>query len=358
MKIVQFVEAFGGGVYTYVKDLCNFLSENSVSKNIEVYLIYSPNRDEFSKELFLSEIHPKVRLIEIPMVRDIHPKIDYKATAQTRKILKEIKPDVIHVHSAKATVLGRIAAFNIVPRNKIFYSPHGYSFVQQNISLVKKTVFKIIEKAMPILFGGTTIASGDTEYEVSKSYGKTILIKNGVDLELPNQISNFPANKKLTIGTVGRLSEQKNPKLFNDLALRLPDYDFIWIGDGELRELITAKNITVTGWIKTREELLNKINQLDIYTQVSLWEGLPISILEAMALKKPLVVTDVIGNRDTVIQEYNGFTFSTIEDAIEKFKALENEELRIKFSNNSYQFCDNEFNKIKNFTRLVSIYQS
>lgn len=356
MKIVQFVEAFGGGVYTYVKDLCNFLIENDTSSNLEVYLIYSPNRDEFNKSLFLKEINPKVKLFEIKMVRDINPKIDYLSIKKTRDILKKINPDVIHLHSAKATVLGRISSFNIVPRNKIFYSPHGYSFVQQNISNSKKLIFKCIEKVMPLMFGGTTIASGNTEFEISKKYGNSILINNGVDFKLPNSIVKHTTNKKLTIGTVGRLSDQKNPALFNQIAEKLPDYNFIWIGDGELKDDIKSDNIEVTGWIKTREELLHKINQLDIYIQVSLWEGLPISILEAMALKKPLLVTDVIGNRDTVKESYNGFKFKNANEAIDLLKQFEDVNLRNRMSENSYIFCDSDFNLNKNFQKLIGVY--
>lgn len=358
MKIVQFVEAFGGGVYTYVKDLCNFLIENNTSNDLEVYLIYSPNRDEFNKSLFLKEINPKVKLIEFNMVRDVNPKTDYDSIQKTRKILKEINPDVIHLHSAKATVLGRIAAYNIVPKNKIFYSPHGYSFIQQNISSTKKILFKCIEKLMPIIFGGKTIASGDTEYEISKNYGPTILIKNGVDLALPDDVYKEINNSKLTIGTVGRLTPQKNPSFFNQLAHALPQFNFVWIGDGELIDDINAPNIKITGWIKTRQELLENINQLDIYTQVSLWEGLPISILEAMAVKKPLVVSNVVGNRDTVIENSNGFKFNNIEEAIEAILKLEDPLLRQKFSTNSYNFCNSDFNKRTNFLKLLEVYKN
>lgn len=352
------MEAFGGGVYTYVKDLCNFLVENDVTESLQVHLIYSPNREEFNKDLFIKEINPKIKLYEIDMIRNINISIDYKVLKQTRLILKKIQPDVIHLHSAKATVLGRISAYNIVQKNKIFYSPHGYSFVQQNISSPKKIIFKIIEKTMPLLVGGITVASGDTEYELSKKYGKAVLIRNGVDLELPNNLYKKPHNETLTIGTVGRLCPQKNPSFFNDLALNLPHYKFIWIGNGDLINEITAPNIEVTGWISSREELLKKINQLDIYTQVSLWEGLPISILEAMAIRKPLVVSNVIGNRDTVKNNFNGYTFNSITEAIESFKKLENLTLREKFSENSYLFCDADFNKSKNFLKLLDLYKS
>lgn len=358
MKIVQFVEAFGGGVYTYVKDLCNFIIENDTTNSLEVYLIYSPNRDEFNKNLFLEEINPKVKLHEIEMVRDINLSIDFNVIKTTRNLLLQIRPDVLHIHSAKATVLGRIAAKNIVSPDKIFYSPHGYSFVQQNISKSKKIIFQLIEKLMPIIFGGTTIASGDTEFEISKKYGKTILIRNGVDFTLPDSISSTPKNEKLTIGTVGRLSVQKNPSFFNQLALALPQYNFIWIGNGDLIHEITAPNIQVTGWIKSREDLLKKINQFDIYTQVSLWEGLPISLLEAMAVKKPLLVSNIVGNKDTVINNENGFIYNNLEEAINYIKTLDNTELRNQFREKSYQICDIKFNQKKNLTSLINLYIS
>ena len=356
MKIVQFVEAFGAGVYTYVKNLCNFLIESDASKRIEVYLIYSPNREEFNRKVFEKEIDPSVKLIEVSMHREINLKNDLQAILQTRKILKNINPDVIHLHSAKASVIGRIAAFNLVSRDKIFYSPHGYSFVQQNISSTKKQTFKYLETLIPIIFGGKTIASGDTEYIESKYIGESILIKNGVDLTLPNKIYKSNENKILTIGTIGRLSVQKNPSFFNKLALSLPQYNFIWIGDGELINQITAPNITITGWISTREKLLETINQLDIYTQVSLWEGLPISILEAMAMKKTLVVSNVIGNRDTVINNYNGFIYDNLNQAKQAIINLEDDDLRMKFSENSYIFCEKEFNMNNNLQKILNLY--
>lgn len=357
MKIVQFVEAFGAGVYTYVKDLCNYIVEN-YPKDTEVYLIYSPNRDEFDHHIFYKEINSKVNLIEIKMNREINIGNDLSIIKQTRNILKKIKPDIIHLHSSKSSVLGRIAAFKIIPNNKIFYSPHGYSFVQKNISDTKKILFKTIEKTMPLLFGGITIASGYTEFQISKSYGKSVLINNGVDLNLPSLLFKKNTNSKLTIGTIGRLSFQKNPNLFNQLAQNLPEYNFIWIGDGELKHILTSPNIEITGWIKTREELLQKINQLDIYTQVSLWEGLPISILEAMAMKKPLVVTNVVGNKDTVIEKYNGFIFNTINEALDAFKKLENNSIRNDMSENSYLFCNSDFNKVKNLEKIYNLYLS
>lgn len=357
VKIVQFVEAFGGGVYTYVKDLSNFLAIHQHIMPCEIHLIYSPNRIELDKDLFHKEIHPGIHLHEIHMQRDISFSKDWKVIVKTRKILKKIKPDVIHLHSAKAGVIGRLACLGLVSEKNIYYSPHGFSFVQQNISRVKVMLFRAIEYGMQVLFGGTIIASGNTEFELAKNIGKTLLIRNGVDFELPDKLYVQTTNANFTIGTVGRLTPQKNPKVFNRIALQFPKINFIWIGDGELIDDITAENITVTGWVRTREELLQKIGALDVYIQVSLWEGLPIAILEAMAMRKPLLVSNVIGNKDTVENDFNGFVYNTVSEAVEKVSCFFNEKKRLEMGDNSYKKAFSEYNKTTNFLRLIEVYK-
>lgn len=357
IKIVQFVEAFGGGVYTYVKDLCNFLAINQSYIDCEIHLIYSPNRVELDKELFYKEIHPNIFLHDVDMQRSINLKRDWNVILKTRKIIKKIKPDIIHLHSAKAGVLGRFACLGLLSKKNVYYSPHGFSFVQQNISKNKVLFFKILEYSMPFLFGGTIVASGDTEYIISKKVGKSILIRNGVDFELPDKLYSQVYNKDFTVGTVGRLTPQKNPKAFNDIALKFPNVKFIWIGDGELINEITAENIHVTGWVRTREELLKKINTLDLYLQVSLWEGLPIAILEAMAMRKPLLVSDVIGNRDTVENDFNGYVYKNEEEAVNKIKSFIEKRDLLEMGNNSYKKVFTEYNKNKNFTILADVYK-
>ncbi|WP_374442535.1 glycosyltransferase [Epilithonimonas sp.] len=355
IKIIQFVEAFGGGVYTYVKDLCNFLVQNH-DTDCEVHLIYSPNRVEFDSELFHKDIDSRVTLHKLDMHREIVLKEDINIVLKTRKILKKIQPDILHLHSSKASVLGRLASVGLINRSRIFYSPHGYAFMQQNISGKKKYFYKFIEYIMPTLFGGLTIASGNTEFELSKKISRSFLIRNGVDFSLPEKILESRNNKRLVIGTIGRLTPQKNPELFNQIAEKLPDVDFIWIGNGELQHQITSDNISVTGWIRTREELLHKLNEIDVYTQVSLWEGLPIAIIEAMAMRKPLIVTNIVGNRDCVDEGYNGYVFDSVDEAIVRINQFKDKALIEKMGNNSFDKAFREYHKEKNFSDLLDLY--
>jgi glycosyltransferase involved in cell wall biosynthesis len=358
MKIVQFVEAFGGGVYTYVKDLCNFLASANTSSKYEIHLIYSPNRIEFDQELFNQEIHPSIILHRLDMEREIDLKKDYNIIKQTRNLLKDIKPDVLHLHSSKSGVLARIAASGIVSRDKIFYSPHGYAFIQKNISKSKSYLYKVIEHTMPLMLGGTTIASGNTEFEIAQKISKAVLVRNGVDFELPQKSLVNIDRKRLAVGTIGRLTPQKNPKLFNEIARQIPEADFIWIGNGELQHEIDADNITVTGWIRTRQDLLEKLNDIDLYIQVSLWEGLPIALIEAMAMRKPLVVSNIIGNKDCVEEGYNGYVFNSTEEAVEKINIFKDKKLISQMGDHSYEKAFEEYNKTENFSKLLEIYKN
>lgn len=127
----------------------------------------------------------------------------------------------------------------------------------------------------------------------------------------------------MVFGTVGRITFQKNPQLFNQIAQHFQGDDrvkFLWIGDGELRHEIQENDqVQVTGWV-TPDEVQNYLKQVDVYISTSLWEGLPLSVLEAMALGKPLLLSDCVGNVDTVEQGVNGFLYHDSQQAIEKIK--------------------------------------
>ena len=120
----------------------------------------------------------------------------------------------------------------------------------------------------------------------------------------------------MRICTVGRIGYQKNPKLFNEIAKKLPNNEFAWIGDGELREELTARNISIFGW-KNREEALQSLNKYDIFMLTSLWEGLPMTLIEAGALGKLCIVSNVIGNKDVISNGKNGYVFNNVYEAKE-----------------------------------------
>lgn len=357
MRIIHIVESFGGGVYSYFKDLALFFSQQPT---IETYIIYSNKRKEITQDQIDQDFPTSIHLIPIEMERELKPLQDLRSTFALRKTIKQLKPDCIHLHSSKAGVIGRWASFMPTYKRKLFYTPHGYSFLRQDISPVKQKLFYGIEKITQVLFGGTTIACGDTEYKIAQRIGASLLVRNGIDLAHLNQHYTVKDNTshQLIIGTIGRISYQKNPKLFNEVALLFPQHQFLWIGDGELRDQLTAPNITITGWFTNNTAVFPYLNQLDVYLQTSLWEGLPIAVLEAMAFRKPILATDVIGNNDIVEPNLNGFLFTQASDLIEVIRQLEDPSFRKQLGEQAYVVCERKFDKDKNFNHLLAIYHS
>lgn len=356
MKIVHIVEALEGGVYTYFRDLSNFFGDKEISKNIETTIIYSSNRKGITSEKVNTEFSNCVNLIEINMVRQISPFQDLRSIFKLRKELRKINPDIIHLHSSKAGVLGRIAYFSLFGKKKLFYTPHGYAFLRTDISKFSRNIYSLIEKVFQKVFGGIIVACGDTEFEIAKTIGKSKLVRNGIDISNIQKQYSAHKNIKLKIGIVGRITHARNPNLFNQIASKFPDFNFVWIGDGELNHLITEPNIRITGWSYDQKIVLKELNNIDIYLQTSLWEGLPIAILEAMALQKPVVASNIIGNKDIVLHDKTGFLFNNINELEAYFEILKDPQKRFVFGENGLARCQELFDKDKNFNQLLSLY--
>lgn len=357
MKVVHVIEALGGGVYTYFNDLSFYFGDDEVKKSIETTIIYSGNRKEIDRDKIKSEFSSNINLLEINMLRNFSPLQDLKSVIQLTKELKKINPDVIHLHSSKAGVLGRVAYFFLFKKKKLYYSPHGYSFLRTDSSKPIRKLYWLIEKYAQTFFGGVTIACGDTEFEIAKKLGSAKLVRNGINIANVQEQYAPHQNEKLTIGIMARITAARDPEIFNQIALKFPHFNFVWIGDGELRHLITAPNIRITGWILDRKTVLKELNNIDIYMQISLWEGLPIAVLEAMALQKPVIATNIIGNKDAVLHEKTGFLFNDISELEAIFEILKEEKTRKKFGENALARCHELFDKNQNFRQLLAFYQ-
>ncbi len=312
--ILHIVEPFATGTFMFVVNLSN---EQCNNYNV---IIAHGIRSETHKN-YRDFFDPRIKLIRVQnFQQQIKPKNVYQAVKELRKIIKETHPDIIHMHSSQSGVIGKLASFNYKALK--LYSPHGFSFLKQDVAPWKRFIFKSIERFFA-LFNCTLVASSNTEYEVGKSITSKIkLITNGISTDsLDPFLSKQRKSTQFTIGTVGRIMPQKNPSFFNELASKLPDIHFEWIGEGELRSELKSPNIHIVGW-GPRDEALEYVSQCDIYIMTSLWEGMPISLLEAMYLKKPCIVTNVVGNRDVIVNEHNGYVCNDINEFIEKIDYL------------------------------------
>ena len=316
-KILYIVEAMGGGVFTYIVDLANELVNE-----FDMYIAYAtrPQTPKNYKDYFDNRIH----LIEVKnFCREIRPIKEIKAIREVKEIAKEVKPDIIHLHSSKAGAIGRIAFDG--EKVPLFYTPHGYSFLMANYSSSKRIVFKMIETVMAKR--NCTIIScspGEHQETLKLTASNAVYVNNAINAdELKKRLEKIEKiNHPFTVFTLGRICYQKNPKLFNEIAEAMPETKFLWIGDGEMRGELKANNIEITGWVD-RDEALRKSMNADVFVLTSLWEGLPISLLEAMYMKKLCIVSDVIGNRDVIHNGDNGYVCQNVAEfktAIEERK--------------------------------------
>lgn len=353
IKVLHISETFAAGVYTYIKDICQYFDSFD---DIESYVVYSGKRKDTNPNKFSQDFSNKITLIEVEMEREISPLKDLKSTIELYKKIKKINPNIIHLHSSKAGVIGRLAS-KFYPNAKIFYTPNGYSFVREDISKLKKGFFKSIEYLTNKFLRGITIACGDTEYEYAKKIGRAVLVRNGISIKSLEHIKNNDnVNSVFTIGTLGRISPQKNPELFNRIAEKFPDFHFKWIGDGESKNLLLSKNIQIMGWMD-RENALKEVAKFDIYIQTSQWEGLPFTIIEAMTLGKPIIATNVIGNKDAVKHGFNGFLCNCLEDFIKGINTINGNELvKKQMEIKSEERANELFDRDKNFKTLRHIY--
>lgn len=311
-KILYFVEAFGGGVFTYLVNL-----SNALCNDFDIYIAYGIRKQtpENYKDYFDKRIH-LVRVYNYQ--RDISLIKDTNALIEMRKIAKKVNPDIIHLNSSKAGILGRLLFKNW--KIPVFYTPHGYSFLMANISSKKKIFYKSLEKFFAFK-NIETIACSKGEYEITKQLtSNATYVNNGINLKEFNDV-NINSHKTdinhLKIATIGRISLQKNPKLFNKIAEVFPNLKFTWIGDGDLRSELTSSNIKITGWVDNRKAI-KYLNDSDIFVLTSLWEGLPMALLEAMYIKKLCIVSDVVGNRDVIYDDNNGYVCNTKEQFIDR----------------------------------------
>lgn len=319
-KILFFVESMGGGVFTYIVDLANELV-----RKYDVSIAYGIRKQ--TPDNLRDYFDPEIHLIYVDsFTRSINPVRDLRALTELLKIKEQVKPDIIHLHSSKAGVIGRIAFRN--SPTPLFYTPHGYSFLMQDQSRLKKNLYRIIEKLCGKI-KCTTICCSRGEYlEACKVTKYAVRIDNGINTCLLqkaiDQTESLQTDREhpFTVFTLGRICRQKNPKLFDAVARALPEIRFIWIGDGELRSDLQSPNITVTGWVD-RSQAVRLALGADVFILTSLWEGLPISLLEAMYMKKPCIVSNVTGSRDVIKPGINGYVCHHASDFADAVKSVQ-----------------------------------
>lgn len=334
MKVLHITEAMGGGVAHSLSQLARIQVENGFEVVVAHSIRWDTPRQDKLEALFPSPIHRYV----LPMVTPVSPLADMNAVVKIIRLIREIAPDVIHLHSSKAGVLGRIAARLAGVADRVFYSPRGFSFLRLDVSRAKRLLYLFFE-VIAARLGGTLVACSDSEGGLARQrafHPNVVVVENAVDVDSIPKVHGS-GGSKLRIVTSGRICYPKAPWRFRELARMLKDeaIEFAWIGSGELDGALAVSaneqfNIHVTGWLD-RNDVIRELNCSDIYVQTSLWEGMPLSLIEAQVAGLPAVVTDVVGCRDAVRDGVTGYVCKDVAEMKEKIlNLLHNPQLRVE----------------------------
>ncbi len=257
--------------------------------------------------------------------RAIRPIADFHAYNLLRKLLLEIKPDIVHTHSSKAGVLGRLAAAaQDVP--VIIHTYHGFGFHRyQNPGVFKLYVAlerEACRRSNHLIFVSNDNLRWAEELDLIQNCGVS-LIRSGVEIEPLLEAKRSDAFREQlglsrngkAVGMIACLKSQKDPLTFVDVAdlvsRKNSNVRFFLFGDGELADAVARRvskmrnpqNFQHAGWARNVPEILAN---LDLVVLTSLWEGLPRVIPEATIAGVPVVASNIDGNREIIFEGRNG----------------------------------------------------
>lgn len=262
----------------------------------------------------------QVRHANLPMTREIRPISDLRAFLALWRSCRRLQPDVLHLHSSKAGFLGRIAG-RLARVPVVVFTPHCWSF--QSATGRKRDFYVRLER-FASRFCDMTVAVSQREADEAVELGvlppeRVTVIHNGVPPfragDLPEKIAkSIPSNDSLIV-SVGRLDEQKDYSCLLDAMAAVlrakPNSALVIAGDGPLREELLSQagklgisdKIVLLGEIDDVSSLLGAGH---LFALSSLWEGLPYTILEAMAAGLAVIATDVGGCSELALDGETG----------------------------------------------------
>ncbi|GEP88882.1 Glycosyltransferase involved in cell wall bisynthesis [Chitinophaga terrae (ex Kim and Jung 2007)] len=256
---------------------------------------------------------------------------DISVWLKVRQFIKEQQIDIVHVHGTRANTNVLWAARSL--KLPVIYTIHGWSFHEGLKPLMKKA--RIAAEKFITRRAQVNICVSDANRMTGKeAFGqfKAIVIKNGVNLEKFDHQGEYPDLRvayqipahHLVAGYIARMTLQKDPvtmiRGFAEVLKVFPDITLLVIGEGELKKvaLETARELGIEENIRFdnfRKDIPAVLQAVDIYCLPSLWEGFPIGVLEAMAMGKAVVASDVDGTREAVQHEVNGLLIPASDPA-------------------------------------------
>ena len=282
--------------------------------------------------------------------RAISPYNDIKTITFFKRLYSEYQPDIIHLHSSKAGMLGRIA----FPANKVVYTVHGFD----SIRLAFRKLLPLERMMQTSCAAIVGVSNYDKKNLKKEKITKNVsVIYNGTPIpETDDSIKwDIPSQYKYKVLCIARLLPPKNASLFIETAKLLPDYAFIWIGN-QKKVTHHPKNVFFLGNMPQAGHY-NKL--ADIFILPSNYEGLPVVILEAMSYGKPIVASDVGGISEIVLNGINGYVVQNqAKNFAEKIEQVLNDPIRYKqFSEESLRIYNEELTLDKMAKAYMKVYE-
>ena len=345
MKILHVIESTATGTLS----MASVLANAQASSGHAVEVIYS-RRNETPKNLE-SYFGEKIALTNMQM-RSFPEKL--AAVLGLRRKYREIRPDVVVLHSSFAGFIGRVAGLLHKFDARFFYIPHCISLMRKDVGRGRLLLFALFEK-LAATKRSTFIACSDSEKKVIQKWmpsAQIAVVKNAVDLSsiARSDTGSYPEKFPVVI-TIGQIRKQKNPELFAAIARLVKknlQIEFKWIGDGDPRykKTLEESGVSVLGW-RSRPQAIDYLRKSTIYLSTASWEGLPVSLIEACYAKVPIVCTKCAGNIDVVAHNKTGWLFEKEDEAASIIlKAVLDAAERSRMAEGAFSFAQSEFSTV------------
>ena len=317
-----------GGAQLHVLELCR----DQVRRGNDVCFVVGNEGPLLDK---IKEIK-KIRIFLLPSLkRKVSPFSDFKSVFALRRLIKKEKPDILHLHSSKAGTIGRLAAVALREKTKVIFTVHGWAFTDGVPSKSKRCVYRFVEKLVSPL---TTLFICVSNYDkkigirdkVLTKQSKVVVVHNGSP-EPPKKYVNFSVHNPVRLVMIARFSSQKNQRMLINAMSNLNKelWNLTFVGDGETlnqcKELVKKLNLNSNiNFVGFKDDISQYLIENDVYILTSFYEGLPISIIEAMSYGLPVVASNVGGNSELVKSEVNGYLINSqneLENVISRFIA-------------------------------------